>query len=353
MIEYVTNETHLNQLRSIKQSTIVSARISVESYIKNCFFCEDPITTENSNKSHLIPESFLKKISVKEFGREKVCSITLDDSLQTHNPENFFNSGVPVGSAAIFFGICRNCDSPEFFEYENHPTSELNSTKMREISLKTLLAFRYFSLLKAFDSQDQQALLIEEACKKTPLMPKSIIEAHLSKNKTILDLKYSYEINISRARKIHNEALRIKRNEMSFSKIIDFEIEAAPVTAVQSFYICGERIIYVNLFPTDNGTRVIVFKNSDSAPEEDDRFVLNLSIAKLLAQAILIFRSSIFISPKISGKMIDGTSMFELLGPRSTKLQRYDDLKGISMKNLILELDLDDRRMYKLLHEFL
>lgn len=350
MIEFVTDKSSLNSLRKMYQQTSPEAHEISRSKIEKCFFCEEVIDETNSNECHLIPDSFLSHISENE----KVSTIDSMASLQTRNPENFFNSEIYKKSALTFFGVCRNCDGPEFSEYENNPLSGLTQAKMREIAMKTLLAFRYASLHKHW----QAGLTIElvKAIAYKDLTPKhsaSEIDDYLSNQEGVvrhLAIRDESAVSVIVAL---SEARKVRDYQVSFVKVLDIIINDEPKVAVQGLYIHGESIMYVNVFPIQSGSRIILFKNEDNAPIKDDRDMLNLSVMDVIAYSMVFFRKSLAISPATSSKVVDGSSTFELLGPRSLKFKKPEDLKIISMKDLQSELNLKDKVLFKRLHEFL
>lgn len=347
MIEYAADQKTINQLRGMGQLISKPSRNITNEHIKNCFFCEEIINKDNNINSHLIPESFLKLISIED----KVSTIDAISSLQSQEPDNFFNSKIFTRSATTFFGVCRNCDVSEFQTYENNPNSVLTQKKMQEIALKTLLAFRYFSIYNVYNSSHNAELakkLVQREMTETH--SQSEIERSLSNHRTISMHNSVLRNTVPKIDLVEYEANRIKIKEEDFSKILDITIESKPVLAVQSFYVHGKRMIYVNVFPTSMGSRIIIFKNSASISIEEDREISNLSVIELLAISMVNFRKGICFSPEKSSKFIDGDSIFELLGPRSLNFSKFSDLRGISMKSLQIELGLEDRTMFKRLH---
>lgn len=338
MIDYVKDKQTINNLRGMGQLISKSSADFTRNHLSDCFLCGKTIDESNCIDSHLIPESFLRLISAEG----KVSTIDAITSLQSRDPANFFDSKVSTKSANTFLGICRSCDNSRFQEYENNPNSDLTQNKMREIALKTLLGFRYFNIYKVYQSGHNAELA------------KSLIERELSDKYTIEEIEIAksshgsvvmhnslYGNTVPKIDSAEYEANVIKDGMRNFSRILDFEVNSKPVIAVQSFCVFGCVMIYVNIFPTVTGNRVIVFRSNVKGSIEDEQKVSKLSPIELLACSLINFRRGICIDPKTSSTFVDGYSIYEILGPRSLQLQSLEDLKCVPINHLMAELKLD------------
>lgn len=351
VIEFAKDEDHLNKLRNSMSLAFESSKKSVEKLFEKCFFCLEKLTDANDTESHLIPNSMLKRISVEEFDRKKVCVIEVNTSLQTDDPGNFFNSKISTKSALIFSGLCRTCDNAKFKDYENNQSSNLNQNRMREIALKTLLASRYFDLRESIQDRNHIKAVIDEVANSS-LFTRRDIENVAFREDPIIRLDKASKLYLANSRSSHTEAIAIQNDSKTFVEIADFEISGEPIVAIQSLFRYGGTFVYVNVFPTAKGNRIVLFRNNSSMSESEATFIGNLSIIIIIAYSIVWFRLSICISPKVSDQFVDGTSIFELLGPRSTNFSSPYDLRKINMKRLSSELGLEDKRMFMMLRDF-
>lgn len=349
IIEWMGDKSSLNDLRTLSRKTVKAARDRAKNHMSLCFFGNVKITDENRNECHLVPDSFLKIIAVNN----QVCTVNSIASLQSKNPENFFDSTLSTKSATTFLGICKACDGPKFAGYEKNPNFEINQDRIWEISLKTLLAFRYFSAFTSFLHQEY----IKEICsaaKQTLSDHYSIsqILQLLSTNEVVLGLDVTYKAAARKSNSAFLMARHIEKRNEELQIIFDFEIENEPVVAIQSFYVYNEIMMFVNVFPTKSGTRIVVFRNSPSEKVEDETYIKNLSIIEVIAFSMVNFRESVYLSPKKSMVVTEETAIFELLGPRSLKFSSSEDLRGISMRKLANELNLDVTIAFKRLSDF-
>lgn len=260
-----------------------------------CFYCNKP-----QNKfcnSHSIPKSILKNI--EENGE------VLTNNAIIHNP--FEKECEGINSAGTFNLICRECDSKEFFEYENF--ENFNEGITQKILAQIALKIEFKELYRKLNNYNEKKSLKEHTFDIDGPPEKNLKEVKL-------DQKVSLE-SIKKAKYI-NEHPKDKGYYLIYYRELDYVVPLAFQDSIP--LVCGFDDVIINdlfyfkdsykisplyicIFPLEGKSIILMFINNND--KRYRRFYKEFNKLneyeklEVINYIVILYSENIFISPKI------------------------------------------------------
>lgn len=308
-------KVYLDFIRELNGKVNEAVNKIVKEEFNTCFFCHEKLIRIDSGLCHTVPESMLKIIAENS----RLTDLDTYRAYFTSDVGSIFSTTIPVSRAGGFRMNCNKHDSEKFKEYENESLENITYNQMNQIALKTSQASFFF---------------YRREMHRIEMLAENYGLDHFN-----LDTLLSIGMSIEKAVKLYTRgelsASRYDNHLNDFKLLLNCFIEGKPLLAMQSCTVArNENLdtfqVYTNVFPSKNGSRVIIF--TDSSNEGDSALILNNhSVAEAIVSGIFNMRFTTFIPPSLK-LSAENSSLYKILGTTAFEASE-DDL--ISVMNLL------------------